>query len=122
VWQVRLRTAIYFNLYDRLICGLASAVEFAMRLRAVSEFFVRSDHELLLHTGLRGWTKQLMYGGVGGQTRTGAAPPPLRVAPAAAGAPAGRPSPSLGRSGRRSPSCCRRMCEMILLVAGAALA
>jgi len=27
-----------------------------------------------------------MYGGVGGQTRTGAAPPPLRVAPAGLGA------------------------------------
>jgi len=29
--------------------GLVSSVEFAMRLRAVSEFFVRSDRELLLH-------------------------------------------------------------------------
>ena len=63
VWQVRLRTAIYFNLYDRLICalaamrlvatinvpiGLVSSVEFAMRplgspLALILPPYVRND-------------------------------------------------------------------------------
>jgi len=61
--------------------GLVSSVEFAMRLRAVSEFFVRSDHELLLHIRdcVDGRSSLCMVVSVD-RRAPAPPPPPLRVA------------------------------------------